>query len=171
MVAYHDDEWGVPTHDDAALFELLTLEGAQAGLSWRTILGKRAGYRSAFADFDPARVAAFDEHDVRRLLADAGIVRNRAKIDATIANAQAVLALDGDLDELLWSFAPPADRPPPVTRAEVPAVTAESTAMAKALKRAGFRFVGPTTAYALMQATGMVNDHLAGCAFREGAPT
>jgi DNA-3-methyladenine glycosylase I len=170
-VAYHDDEWGRPLHGTEELYERLCLEAFQSGLSWITILRKRPAFRAAFADFDPARVAAFDEHDVRRLLADAGIVRNRAKIDATIANAQAVLALDGDLDELLWSFAPPADRPPPVTRAEVPAVTAESTAMAKALKRAGFRFVGPTTAYALMQATGMVNDHLAGCAFREGAPT
>jgi DNA-3-methyladenine glycosylase I len=166
-VAYHDDEWGRPVHGAPALYERLCLEAFQSGLSWLTILRKRPAFRAAFAGFDPARVAGFDEHDVRRLLADAGIVRNRAKIEATIANAQAVLALDGDLDELLWSFAPAADRPAPVTGADVPAVTPESTAMAKALKRAGFRFVGPTTAYALMQATGMVNDHLAGCAFRE----
>ena len=166
-VAYHDDEWGRPVHGTPALYERLCLEAFQSGLSWLTILRKRPAFRAAFAGFDPARVAGFDEHDVRRLLADAGIVRNRAKIEATIANAQAVLALDGDLDELLWSFAPAADRPAPVTGADVPAVTVESTAMAKALKRAGFRFVGPTTAYALMQATGMVNDHLAGCAFRK----
>ena len=165
-LAYHDDEWGRPLHGTDALYERLCLEAFQSGLSWLTILRKRPAFRAAFAGFDPARVAGFDEHDVRRLLADAGIVRNRAKIEATIANAQAVLALDGDLDKLLWSFAPPADRPAPVTVADVPAVTPESTAMAKALKRAGFRFVGPTTAYALMQATGMVNDHLAACAFR-----
>ncbi|MEP6760751.1 MAG: DNA-3-methyladenine glycosylase I [Sporichthyaceae bacterium] len=168
-IAYHDDEWGRPVHGTPALYERLCLEAFQSGLSWLTILRKRPAFRAAFADFDPARVAAFDEHDVRRLLADAGIVRNRAKLAATIANAQAVLALDRDLDELLWSFAPDADRRGPVTGADVPAVTPESTAMARALKREGFRFVGPTTAYALMQATGMVNDHLAGCAFRERA--
>jgi len=165
-VAYHDEEWGRPVHGTPALYERLCLEAFQSGLSWLTILRKRPAFRAAFADFDPARVAGFDDEDVRRLMADAGIVRNRAKVDATIANAKAVLALDGTLDELLWSFAPAPDRPAPVTGSDVPAVTAESTAMAKALKRAGFRFVGPTTAYALMQATGMVNDHLAGCAFR-----
>jgi DNA-3-methyladenine glycosylase I len=165
-LAYHDDEWGRPVHGTPALYERLSLEAFQSGLSWITILRKRPAFRAAFAGFDPARVAAFDEHDVRRLLADAGIVRNRAKVEATITNARAVLALDGDLDELLWSFAPGADRPGPVTAHDVPAVTPESTAMAKALKREGFRFVGPTTAYALMQATGMVDDHLAGCGFR-----
>ena len=166
-LGYHDDEWGRPVHGTPALYERLCLEAFQSGLSWLTILRKRPAFRAAFADFEPARVAAFDEHDVRRLLADAEIVRNRAKVEATIANAQAILALDRDFDELLWSFAPGDGRPAPVTGADVPAVTPESTAMAKALKREGFRFVGPTTAYALMQATGMVNDHLAGCAFRE----
>ena len=165
-VAYHDNEWGRPVHGTAPLFERLCLEAFQSGLSWLTILRKRPAFRAAFADFDPARVAGFDEQDVRRLLADAGIVRNRAKVEAAIANAGAVLALDRDLDELLWSFAPARDRPAPVTVHDVPAVTAESSALAKELKRNGFRFVGPTTAYALMQATGMVNDHLADCAFR-----
>jgi DNA-3-methyladenine glycosylase I len=148
------------------LYERLSLEAFQSGLSWLTILRKRPAFRAAFADFDPERVARFDDQDVARLMADAGIVRNRAKVEATIANARAILALDGDLDELLWSFAPDTNRPAPVSGVDVPARTAESTAMAAALKRAGFRFVGPTTAYALMQATGMVNDHLAGCAFR-----
>ena len=165
-VAYHDDEWGRPVHGTVGLYERLCLEAFQSGLSWLTILRKRPAFRAAFAGFDPVRVADFDDHDVRRLMADAGIVRNRAKVEATIANAKAVLALDGKLDELLWSFAPTPDRAAPVTGLDVPAVTPESTAMAKALKRDGFRFVGPTTAYALMQATGMVNDHLAGCAFR-----
>ncbi len=166
-VAYHDDEWGRPVHGTPALYERMCLEAFQSGLSWLTILRKRPAFRAAFAGFDPVRVAGFDDRDVRRLMADAGIVRNRAKVEATIANAKAVLALDGDLDELLWSFAPVPERAAPVTGADVPAVTEESAAMAKALKRQGFRFVGPTTAYALMQATGMVNDHLAGCAFRD----
>ena len=148
------------------MFERVSLEAFQSGLSWITILRKRQAFRAAFAGFDPAAVAAFDDDDVARLLADAGIVRNRAKVLATIANARAMVALDGGLDALLWSFAPDGHRPAPVTTADVLAVTPESTAMAKALKRNGFRFVGPTTAYALMQATGMVNDHLAGCAFR-----
>ena len=165
-LAYHDDEWGRAVHGTQALYERMCLEAFQSGLSWLTILRKRPAFRAAFADFDPARVAGFDEDDVRRLLADAGIVRNRAKVEATIANAHAILALGRDLDQLLWSFAPDPNRPAPVTGDDVPAVTPESTAMAKALKREGFRFVGPTTAYALMQATGMVNDHLAGCAFR-----
>jgi DNA-3-methyladenine glycosylase I len=163
---YHDTEWGRPLHGDTALFERVSLEAFQSGLSWITILRKRPAFRAAFAGFDPARVAAFDEADVERLLADAGIVRNRAKVLATIANARAVLDLDGSLDDLLWSFAPRPARPAPRGLGDVPAVTDESTAMAKALKRRGFRFVGPTTAYALMQATGMVNDHFAGCAFR-----
>ena len=165
-VAYHDDEWGRTVHGEVALFERVSLEAFQSGLSWITILRKREAFRAAFAGFDPATVAEFGDADVARLLADTGIVRNRLKIAATIANAQAVVALDGGLDELLWSFAPDLGRPAPRRTGEVPAVTPESTAMAKALKRNGFRFVGPTTAYALMQATGMVNDHLAGCAFR-----
>lgn len=171
-LAYHDTEWGRPVRDDAVLFERVSLEAFQSGLSWLTILRKREAFRAAFAGFDPATVAAFDAADEARLLADEGIVRNRAKIAATIANARAVLALDGSLSDLLWSFAPAADaRPAPRTLAEVPAVTPESTAMAKALRSKGFRFVGPTTAYALMQAAGMVNDHLAGCAFRDAAHT
>jgi DNA-3-methyladenine glycosylase I len=165
-VDYHDREWGTPLRDELALFELLCLEGFQAGLSWITILRKRPAFRAAFAGFDPAAVAAFGDADIVRLMADAGIVRNRAKVLATIANARATVELAGGLDELLWSFAADGDRPAPVTTAEVPAITPESTVMATALKRNGFRFVGPTTAYALMQATGMVNDHLAGCAFR-----
>jgi DNA-3-methyladenine glycosylase I len=167
-VAYHDDEWGRPVHGDQLLYERLTLEAFQSGLSWLTILRKREGFRRAFAQFEPAVVAAYDEDDRARLLGDAGIVRNRAKIDAAIANARAVLALDGGLDELLWSFAPSGRRPAPRTLDDVPATTPESTAMAKALKKRGFRFVGPTTAYALMQATGMVDDHLVTC-FRRAA--
>jgi DNA-3-methyladenine glycosylase I len=154
------------------LFERISLEAFQSGLSWLTILRKRESFRAAFAGFEPATVAGFGDDDVERLLADAGIVRNRAKVIATIVNARAVVDLDGGLDALLWSFAPDADRPAPVTTADVPAITPESTAMAKALKRNGFRFVGPTTAYALMQATGIVDDHLAGCAFRrKGGPS
>jgi DNA-3-methyladenine glycosylase I len=164
-VSYHDEEWGRPVRGDAALFERLSLEAFQSGLSWITILRKRPAFRAAFAGFEPAEVADFGDDDVARLLADVGIVRNRAKVVATIANAQAVLALDEPLDGLLWSFAPKT-RTAPRTLDDVPAVTPASTAMAKELKRRGFRFVGPTTAYALMQATGMVDDHLAGCAFR-----
>ena len=159
-VRYHDEEWGRPVRDDRALFEKLCLEAFQSGLSWITILRKREAFRSAFVGFEVERVAAFGEADVARLMADAGIVRNRAKIEAAIANARA--CVDLPLAELLWSFAPDA-RPRPRTRAEVPAVTPESTAMAKELKKRGFRFVGPTTAYALMQATGMVDDHIEGC--------
>jgi len=164
--AYHDEEWGRPVRDDTALFERISLEAFQSGLSWLTILRKRENFRAAFAGFDPAAVASFDAADETRLLADAGIVRNRAKIAATIANARAVLALDEPLRDLLWSFAPTRPRRTPRTLDEVPAVTPESTAMARELRRRGFRFVGPTTAYALMQATGLVDDHLAGCAFR-----
>ena len=165
-VTYHDEEWGRPLRGDVELFERVSLEAFQSGLSWLTILRKRPAFRAAFAGFDPAVVATFDADDEARLLADAGIVRNRAKVAATIANARAVLDLDEPLTDLLWSFAPDPPRPAPRSTGDVPAVTPESTAMAKALKRKGFRFVGPTTAYALMQATGMVNDHLADCAFR-----
>ncbi len=166
--AYHDEEWGKPVRDDHGLYERLCLEAFQSGLSWLTILRKREAFRAAFAGFEPAAVAAFGEADAARLMADAGIVRNRMKIDAAIANAQVVTAMQRDgesLSELLWSFAP-GERPAPRTMADVPAVTPESAAMAKELKRRGFRFVGPTTAYALMQACGLVNDHLAGCLAR-----
>ncbi|MBF6079126.1 DNA-3-methyladenine glycosylase I [Nocardia beijingensis] len=159
---YHDNEWGKPLHGDDALFERLCLEAFQSGLSWLTILRKRPAFRAAFADFSIERVAEFGDDDVARLMADAGIVRNRSKIDAAIANARVARDLDVGLDELLWSFAPP-PRPRPRSGAEVPATTPESIAMAKELKRRGFRFVGPTTAYALMQATGMVDDHVADC--------
>jgi DNA-3-methyladenine glycosylase I len=160
--AYHDSEWGRPVRDDDALYERLTLEAFQSGLSWLTILRKRPAFRAAFDGFRIEKVAGYGEADVARLLADAGIVRNRAKIDAAIQNARAALALPDGLGALLWSFAPPA-RPRPASLADVPPVTPESKAMAKELKRRGFRFVGPTTAYAMMQATGMVDDHLAGC--------
>ena len=160
---YHDEEWGVPLHGDRALFEKLSLEGFQAGLSWITILRKRPRFREVFAGFDPAAVAVFDDADIERLMGDAGIIRNRAKILATISNARLVLELrDGELDALLWSFAPPR-RPRPASFAEIPAVTAESEAMSKALRKRGFRFVGPTTMYALMQSAGMVDDHVEGC--------
>jgi DNA-3-methyladenine glycosylase I len=163
-VAYHDEEWGRPLHGVTALFERMSLEGFQSGLSWLVILRKRPAFRTAFAGFDPAAVAAFGDADVQRLLADAGIVRNRAKIEATIGNARRVLELDRPLDELLWSFAPDAAaHRRPATLADVPATSPESVAMARALKRAGLRFVGPTTCYALMQATGMVDDHVADC--------
>jgi DNA-3-methyladenine glycosylase I len=161
-MAYHDEEWGTPLRDDRALYEMLVLEGFQAGLAWITILRKRENFRRAFDGFEPERIAAYDDRKIAGLMADAGIVRNRAKIEATIANARAVGDLDVDLAELLWSFAP-SPRPRPARMADVPAVTPESTAMAKELKRRGFRFVGPTTAYALMQATGMVDDHTADC--------
>ena len=170
-VEYHDIEWGRPVHGEAALFERLCLEAFQSGLSWITILRRREGFRKAFAGFSPEAVAAFTDGDRERLLADTGIIRNRAKIDASIGNAQATLALreahEGGLDALVWSYAPdPAGRPAPRTVADVPAVTAESTALAKDLKKRGFRFVGPTTAYALMQACGLVDDHLADCCAR-----
>jgi len=161
--AYHDDEWGRPVRDDRGLYERLTLEAFQSGLSWLTILRKREAFRSAFAGFDAVAVAEFGDADRERLLADAGIVRNRAKVDAAISNARAILDLDESLTDLLWSFAPDGPRRRPERLSDVPARTPESTAMAKDLKRRGFAFVGPTTAYALMQATGMVDDHLVDC--------
>ena len=159
---YHDTEWGKPLRGTAALFERVSLEAFQSGLSWLIILRKRENFRRAFHNFDIDRVARYTDRDINRLLADTEIVRNRAKIEATIANARAAADSDIDLGELLWSFAPP-PRQRPADLSEVPAVTPESTAMAKELKRRGFRFVGPTTAYALMQATGMVDDHVADC--------
>jgi len=163
---YHDEEWGRPLHGDRALFEKLSLEAFQSGLSWITILRRRPGFRAAFADFEPAVVADFGSDDVERLLADAGIIRNRLKIEATIGNAAVVRDLVADdpgaLDRLMWSFAPP-PRPRPTALGEIPAVTAESTAMSRALKAIGMRFVGPTTMYALMQSAGMVDDHVEAC--------
>jgi DNA-3-methyladenine glycosylase I len=167
--AYHDEEWGRPVTDERGLFERLSLEAFQSGLSWTTILAKREGFRRAFAGFDPDAVAAFGPGDVDGLLADAGIVRNRAKIEATIANARALVALreaGEPFPRLVWSHrAEPG--PAPRALADVPAATPESKALAKALKARGFRFVGPTTAYALMQAVGIVNDHVEGCFVRE----
>lgn len=163
-LAYHDDEWGVPVHGDDRLFERLSLEAFQSGLSWLTILRKRRAFREAFAGFRICAVAQFDEDDRGRLMSDVGIVRNRLKIEAVLANARLAQHTDGGLDRLLWSFAPAAAggrRPRDLS--ELPTVTDESIAMAKELKRRGFRFVGPTTAYALMQATGMVDDHVATC--------
>ena len=166
-VAYHDEEWGVPVHDDRRLYELLTLEGAQAGLSWITILRKREGYRAAFAEFDPAVVAGFSDEEVERLLIDPRIVRNRLKVTSTVTNAARVLEVQeerGSLDAYLWSFV---DGSPIVgewtTSREIPAETRESKAMSKDLKQRGFRFVGPTVCYAFMQAAGLVDDHAAGC--------
>jgi DNA-3-methyladenine glycosylase I len=174
-VAYHDEEWGVPIRDERHLFELLTLEGAQAGLSWLTILRKREGYRRAFDGFDAQKVARYTPKRVERLLADPGIVRNRLKVESTINNAQRILELDVPLAELLWSFV---DGEPKVNRwralGELPAETAESKTMSKELKRRGFRFVGPTVCYAFMQSAGLVNDHTVDC-FRyaelAGAPS
>nr|WP_222108513.1 DNA-3-methyladenine glycosylase I [Streptomyces cupreus] len=165
-VTYHDEEWGRPVHGDDALFERLSLEAFQSGLSWITILRRRPGFRAAFADFRIEKVAAFTDEDRDRLLTDEGIIRNRAKIDATLANARVLSDwTPGDLDDLIWSHAPEAG-PAPKTLADVPAVTRESTALSKALKKRGMRFVGPTTAYALMQACGLVDDHLQTCAAR-----
>jgi DNA-3-methyladenine glycosylase I len=165
MLRYHDEEWGVPSHDERHLFEMLILEGAQAGLSWSTILNKREGYRRAFADFDVEGVAGFRARDVERLLKDPGIVRNRAKVESAIGNARAALALEpGGLDAYLWGFV---DGRPVHNRwkrlGEIPAETPVSKAMSKDLKKRGFRFVGPTICYAFMQAVGMVNDHVTGC--------
>ena len=160
---YHDEEWGVPLHGDRALFEKMSLEGFQAGLSWITILRKRPRFREVFAGFAPEVVAAFGEDDIARLMTDAGIIRNRAKIEATISNARLVLDLEpGELDAFMWSFAPASHRRPAMF-AEVPATTPASDALSKALRRRGFRFVGPTTMYALMQSAGMVDDHVDGC--------
>lgn len=167
---YHDTEWGRPVRGDDALFERISLEAFQSGLSWLTILRRREGFRAAFADFKIAAVAEFTEADEQRLLADSRIIRNRAKISAVVANARVAAELAaGELDRLVWSHAPdPARRPAPRTFADVPAITPESTALARDLKKRGFRFVGPTTAYALMQACGLVNDHLADCHVRGG---
>jgi DNA-3-methyladenine glycosylase I len=174
--AYHDDEWGVPLHGDRALLEKLTLEGFQSGLSWIVVLRKREAFRAAFAGFEPHVVAAFGDDDVERLLADAGIVRNRQKIEAAIGNARAVVALrerdgEGALDRLIWSFADAAraEHVPPDDLADVPASTAASKALAKALQREGLRFVGPVTIYALMQSAGLVDDHVTGC-WRAASP-
>ncbi|MGW0559320.1 DNA-3-methyladenine glycosylase I [Streptomyces sp. NPDC003016] len=170
-VAYHDGEWGRPVHGDDALYERLCLEAFQSGLSWLTILRRREGFRTAFAGFEIASVAAFTDEDAARLLADPGIIRNRAKIEATLANARTLAGWRaGELDALIWSYAPdPATRPAPRTVSDVPAITPESVALSKALKKRGIRFVGPTTAYALMQACGLVDDHLAPCVARGGA--
>ncbi|WP_219983129.1 DNA-3-methyladenine glycosylase I [Microbacterium sp. HD4P20] len=160
---YHDEEWGRPLHGDRALFEKMSLEGFQAGLSWITILRKRPRFREVFAGFEPEVVARFGDTDVERLMTDAGIIRNRAKILATISNARLVLELEpGELDAFMWSFAP-ASHVRPASFADVPATTAESDAMSKALRKRGFRFVGSTTMYALMQSSGMVDDHVVGC--------
>ena len=167
--AYHDDEWGRPVRDERGLYERISLEAFQSGLAWITILRKRDNFRAAFANFEPEAVAAFDADDVARLMADVGIVRNRLKVEATINNARAVLGLRDagtSLPELVWSHRPDPERRAPAGWGDVPALTPESTALAKALKREGFRFVGPTTAYAAMQACGLVNDHLAGCVAR-----
>jgi len=168
MMGYHDQEWGVPVHDDNTLFEFLVLEGAQAGLSWQTILNKRENYRRAFHNFDPSEVAAYGDADRQRLLADAGIVRNRLKIDSTINNARMLLEVQqetGSFDRFIWRFTGnktlrTAGR---LTMENIPAQTAESDAMSRELKRRGFRFVGPTICYAFMQAVGMVNDHITDC--------
>ena len=166
-IRYHDEEWGVPVHDDRQWFEFITLEGAQAGLSWDTILRKRDAYRRAFKDFDPARVAKFGDRDVRRLLADAGIVRNRLKINSAVGNAKAFLAVQrefGTFDDYIWRFM---GGRPRINKwralKQVPARTAESDAMSKELIGRGFKFVGSTICYAMMQATGMVNDHMVDC--------
>jgi DNA-3-methyladenine glycosylase I len=164
---YHDDEWGRPVTDDAGIYERVCLEGFQSGISWRIVLGKRATIRAAFADFDPGRVAGFDDDDVERLLHDPGVIRNRRKIEAAIANARATVEMKEQgtpLSELVWSFA--TDQRAPRDFGEMPGVTEDSTELAKRLRRNGFRFVGPTTVYATMQALGVVNDHLAGCSVR-----
>jgi len=166
MAAYHDEEWGRPTHDDRHLFELLTLEGAQAGLSWQTILRKRDRYRTVFHDFDPARVARITAAGVERLMLDSGIVRNRGKIESTVSNAKAFLAVQrefGSFDAYVWRFVGGAPLDGRRRGDDVPAQTPQSAALSKDLRERGFRFVGPTICYAFMQASGMVNDHLVGC--------
>jgi DNA-3-methyladenine glycosylase I len=166
--AYHDTEWGFPVHDDRRIFEKICLEGFQAGLSWLTILRKREGFRTAFASFDPVAVARFDDKDIERLMADPGIVRNRAKVQATIANARATVQLTEDgisLAELVWRYQPPEPRGPQ-TWGDVPSSTPESKALSTELRHRGFKFVGPTTVYAAMQSLGVVDDHMAGCAIR-----
>ncbi|WP_308445779.1 DNA-3-methyladenine glycosylase I [Protaetiibacter mangrovi] len=164
---YHDEEWGRPLHGDRALFEKLALEGFQAGLSWITILRRRPTFRAAFRQFDIDAVAEFGDDDVARLMGDAGIIRNRAKVEATISNARVTRALvtadPGALDRLVWSFAPPPRSHRPATLGDIPAVTPEATELSRALKKLGYRFVGPTTMYALMQSAGLVDDHVAGC--------
>jgi len=166
-IRYHDDEWGEPLHGDQHLYEKLSLEGFQAGLSWISILRRRDGFREAFHGFDPLRVAAMEPAEVEALMDDTRIIRNRAKIQATINNARVTLELvasaPGALDRLMWSFAPAPRETPPASLAEIPAVTAESTALSKALRELGYSFVGPTTMYALMQSGGMVDDHVKGC--------
>jgi DNA-3-methyladenine glycosylase I len=167
--AYHDDEWGRPVTDDVRLYEKVCLEGFQSGLSWLTILRKRDAFRRAFAGFDPAKVARFGARDVQRLLGDSGIVRHRGKIEAAINNAGATLEVQrelGSLASLVWSFAPRGRRPAPRGMQSLPASTPESTALSKELRRRGFRFIGPTTAYAAMQSLGLVNDHIVGCSVR-----
>jgi len=166
--AYHDDEWGRPVTDDTRIYEKVCLEGFQSGLSWLTILRKRENFRAAFAGFDIPTVAGFDDRDVERLLADAGIVRHRGKIEAAIANARAALAVQRErsLASLFWSFAPPGRQRAPRALSDLPAATPESTACSKTLRGLGFRYVGPTTMYAAMQSLGIVNDHLVGCASR-----
>ncbi|GAB2590272.1 DNA-3-methyladenine glycosylase I [Streptomyces capparidis] len=168
---YHDTEWGRPVHGDDALFERVCLEAFQSGLSWITILRRREGFRAAFRGFAMAEVARFTDREVAALLTDTRIIRNRAKIEAAVSNARAALGLPDGLDALVWSFAPEGRRPVPRTLADVPATTPESAALAKELKRHGFRFVGPTTAYALMQACGLVDDHLADCHVRRAGGT
>ena len=169
---YHDEEWGWPLHGDRQLYEKLCLEGFQAGLSWITILRRRPGFREVFHNFDPERVAQMGDDEIEAAMGDARIIRNRAKVLSTIKNARLTLELTrenpGALDELMWSFAPPPRAARPVSFSQVPAVTDESTAMSKALRKLGFGFVGPTTLYALMQSSGMVDDHLVGCWRAEG---
>ena len=162
-IHYHDEEWGVPQHNPRALFEKICLEGFQAGLSWIIILRRRSAFRRVFYDFDPERVASMTEEDTIRLMNDSTIIRHRGKINATISNARATLSLSRSLSEVLWSFAPQQPRSRPQTWSDLRSVTDESTAMSAYLRKNGFRFVGPTTMYALMQSTGMVDDHFASC--------
>jgi DNA-3-methyladenine glycosylase I len=166
LSAYHDEEWGRPVVDDRGLFERLCLEGFQSGLSWRTVLAKRPAFREVFAGFDPVVLSSFGGEDVERLMVDARIIRNRRKIEAVLTNARAMLALDGGLARLVWSYQPE-QRPAPASLVELPATVPESVALSKDLRRRGFAFVGPTTVYAGMQACGLVNDHVADCPVRD----